>query len=238
MADTVVNIFGTSVPAPAASQPPSEPAPRTKYAQIPLAEMSPEEKRAYFRDRAAAARKRKREAEEKQEEAKRLEAQQNRNDSWHQREAEDNAKPTPDDWDRILKTKTQPVIQKILDELQPWYYPPKRIEGNLILGLHGLVQNTVQELGAIIFGVPEKFFQMDGLGFRVAGYFPDSVMHEAVRLDKSILDRSKAWRDFYEQALRATVALMDQEKYKPFIGWTAAIRNELQNLHNDIDFAR
>ena len=92
----VTNIFGDLVQAPAASTPPSEPTPaKTKYAQIPLAEMSPEEKRAYFRDRAAASRKRKREAEEKQEEAKRLEAQQNRNDSWHQREAEDNAKPTP-----------------------------------------------------------------------------------------------------------------------------------------------
>jgi hypothetical protein len=62
-------------------------------------------------------------------------------------------------------------------------------------------------------------------------------MHEAVRQDKSILSRSKNFRDFYEQALRQTVKLLDDPRYKEYMEYGPAIRNELQNLHNDIQFA-
>lgn len=211
---------------------------RVTVPKVKIKDMSPEERKHYNAEMQQKSRDKKKLAEEIADEAKRFSEQQRPQEEYQARESERTAKSTPFDWEDTIHVQTQPVIQKILDELQPWYYPPRRVEGNLILGLHGLVQNTVQELGAIIFGVPEKFFQMDGLGFRVAGYFPDSVMHEAVRLDKSILSRSKAFRDFYEQALRATVTLLDQAKYQEYMQWGAAIRNELQNLHNDIDFAR
>lgn len=207
------------------------------HAWKPIAQMDRTERAEYNRLRAADSRKKRKLAEELADEKKRIEAQQAPNTEWHAREAERSAKSTPGDWENTIRGKTQPVITKILEELDEWYYPKRCDNGNWIPGLHGLVEETVSGLGAIVFGVPEKYLQVDGLGFRVAGYFPDSVMHEAVRLDKTILSRSKSWRDFYEQALRTTVALMDG-KYKEHMQWGPAIRNELQNLNNDIEFAR
>ena len=222
--EQVTNAFGEQVAKPV-------------HAWKPIASMSGEERREYNRLRAEASRKKKKIAEELLEEKKQLERQQRPQEEYQAREAERTAKPTPGDWEDAIREKTQPVIEKILDELQAHYYPPRRVEGNLIPGLHGLVEEVTRGLGTVVFGVPEKMFQVDGLGFRVAGYFPDSVMHEAVCLDKSILNRSKTFKDFYEQALRQTVKLFDDSKYKDLMQWQASVRNELQNLHNDIEFA-
>jgi hypothetical protein len=224
MSELATNAFGEQVTKPV-------------HAWKPIAQMDRSERAEYNRLRAADSRKKKKLAEELAEEKKRLEEQQAPNKAYAVLEAERSSKSTPGNWERTIWEKAQPIIAKVSEELDEWYYPRRCDNGNWIPGLHGLVDETINTLGAIVFGVPEKFFQIDGLGFRVAGYFPDSVMHEAVRQDKSILSRSKNFRDFYEQALRQTVKLLDDPRYKEYMEYGPAIRNELQNLHNDIQFA-
>jgi hypothetical protein len=136
-----------------------------------------------------------------------------------------------------VREKVDPIIEKILSELSECYYPTRCVDGEWKPGLHSVVDETAYALGCILFGVPQNFVQMDSLGFRTCGLFPDAVAHSAVQLDKTILNRSKTFKDFYADALRATVKLMDDAKYKTYMDWQPAIRSEFESVINEIHFA-
>ncbi len=209
---------------------------RVTVPKVKIKDMSPEERKRYNAEKQQKSRDKKKLAEEIADEAKRLAEQQRPQEEYQARESERTAKPTPGDWEDAIREKTQPIISQILDELHEHYYPPRRIDGNLVPGLHQVVQEHIFNLGTIVFG--SDMVQMDGLGFRQCGIFCDAAMHQVVVLDKDILEKSKTFKSFYSDAIRATVKLSENPKYKNYLEWMPAIRKELTRISEEIDFAR
>jgi hypothetical protein len=206
MSNEVVNIFGDLVQAPAASQPP-EPTPRTTYAKIPLAEMSQEEKRAYFRDRAASSRKRKREAEEILEEQRRLKREE---EQQHAVVPEEKTLDTvPEKWEQAFRSfmAQDTTLEKIATELsRSWMYSQDA--------------RMVEELQRFIFGVEHKFIQSDEY-LRVLGEYPDVTMvtiikqlenrpHFNTESDALDLRKSPTFMALYADALWKANSLNDE----------------------------
>jgi hypothetical protein len=209
---------------------------RVTVPKVKIKDMSPEERKHYNAEKQQKSRDKKKLVEEIADEAKRLSEQHRPQEEYQAREAERTAKSTPWDWEDTIHEKVQPIITAILGELKEHYYPPRRIEGNLIPGLHGIVREHIFNLGAIVFG--SDMAQLDGLGFRQCGVFCDAAMHQVVLLDKNILEKSKTFKSFYSDAVRATVKLAENKKYQAYLEWMPSIRQELTRISEEIEFSK
>jgi hypothetical protein len=212
MSEQVTNAFGQTVSAP-------------KLAWKPIAQMDAQERREYNRLRAADSRKKRKEKEDLIDEKKRLEEQQASLDGYQERQLQRSIKPTPENWNDEISKLFDPLLNQMILELDrpgPWLYKKDYF--------------IVRPLADLVFGIPRKFITIDSAGCRAgSGLFPDAVMLAAIEYDKKILNRSKTFRDFYADALRQTISLIQDPKFKPFIEWTGTIRNAFEETIN-IDF--
>jgi hypothetical protein len=226
----VVNIFGEHVEAPklpvGPSTPAPEPEPKQRYAKIPLAEMSPEEKREYFRTRAAASRKKKREEEEAIEEQRRLKQAEDAKDTWGDKAIVEaiNSEEAPEDWEGEINEAYQPILKSMILELDrpgPWLF---KDDAFIVMGL-----------ATVALGIQKGFVQCSPLaGCRVGGIFPDAQMETVItygRLD--ILKKSQSFLDLYALGFRGCISLMNDAKYAPFMQWTSEIVEAYHQLVND-----
>jgi hypothetical protein len=214
MSEQLTNAFGQQVPAPIKPW-------------KPIAQMDAQERKQYNAERQVAHRLKKKKELELGEERTRLENDERNQAIREEQEFQRSIPTTPNNWGEEIAKQFEPVLNQMILELDrpgPWLYKRDYY--------------IVRPLADLVFGIPRKYITVDNAGLRVAGGFPDAMMLAAIEYDKKILNRSKTFRDLYSDALRQTVSLIQDPKYKPFMEWAGSIRNAFEESISNIEFVR